>query len=171
MTEVAKLPKTSSDVTELPSAAQVQERLLQAPFHRWLNLKVESLSKEKIVLRATGRTERFHSDDHPVVHGGIIAALLDIAADWALLGYGITPSPTIDQTVNYLRPALDLELTVVGRVIKPGRTISIAEASVFAGGKEVAISRASYATVGNVPLGKPTANRQPSRVQGGGDAA
>lgn len=109
----------------------------------------------------------FNSDDHPVVHGGIIAALLDIAADWALLGYGITPSPTIDQTVNYLRPALDLELTVVGRVIKPGRTISIAEASVFAGGKEVAISRASYATVGNVPLGKPTANRQPSRVQGG----
>lgn len=134
-------------MTQLPNAQELEEQLLQAPFHRWLNLKVESLTDTELVLTAQGRDEWFNSDDRSVVHGGIIAALLDIAADWALVTVGIAPSPTLDQTVNYLRAAQSLDLRVVGRVLKPGRTVSFAEAEVISGGKVVAVSRASYASV------------------------
>lgn len=133
--------------TQLPSASEVESNLLKAPFHRWLNLTVVSVGEGELVLRAQGRDDWFNSDDSGVVHGGIVAALLDIAADWALVTVGIAPSPTIDQTVNYLRPARSTDVQVIGRVVKPGRTVSVAEASVVCDGKVVAVSRASYATV------------------------
>lgn len=131
---------------QLPTPQHLQEQLLAAPFHRWLGLTVESVSAQGVTLRAQGRDEWFNSEDQTVVHGGIIAALLDIAADWALVTVGIKPSPTIDQTVNYLRPATSLDLTIEGSVLKPGRTVSVAEARVLSGGKVVAVTRASYAT-------------------------
>lgn len=146
-TPAASATAPSSTAPQLPTPAELEASLRKAPFHRWLNLSVESLSATELVLVANGSDDWFNSDDRKVVHGGIIAALLDIAADWALVTVGISPSPTIDQTVNYLRPAQSLELRVVGRVLKPGRTVSFAEAEVLSGGKVVAVSRASYASV------------------------
>lgn len=131
---------------ELPTPFALESQLLAAPFHRWLGLTVESVSAQGITLRAKGSEEWFNSEDQTVVHGGIIAALLDIAADWALVTVGIKPSPTIDQTVNYLRPAASLDLIIKGTVLKPGRTVSVAEARVLSGGKVIAVTRASYAT-------------------------
>ncbi|UOQ56967.1 PaaI family thioesterase [Leucobacter allii] len=130
------------------TAAEVEAALLAAPYHRWLGLRVHAFGPEGIELRATVAPEWLNNDEGGVVHGGIIAALLDIAADWALLSRGIAPSPTIDQTVHYLRAAAGEELVVTGVVRKPGRAVSVAEATLTSDGREVAVSRASYATAG-----------------------
>jgi uncharacterized protein (TIGR00369 family) len=86
-------------------------------------------------------------------HGGILAALIDLAADWALVkrtGRGV---PTIDMRVDYHAAAVPGDLTVKGRVIKGGGQFSTAEAHVYdASGKLLASGRGTYFTA---PPAKP----------------
>ena len=66
------------------TAAELEERILTSPFHRWLGLRVVSVSPEELRLSATWREEWENGTTARVTHGGILAALLDLAADWAL---------------------------------------------------------------------------------------
>ncbi len=53
-------------------------------------------------------------------HGGILAALIDVGADWAMvrkLGRGV---PTIDMRVDYHAIALPGDLTIKGKVVRMG---------------------------------------------------
>ena len=67
------------------------------------------------------------------VHGGVLTALADAAAGYAAL----TVSPadkgvlTTELKVNFLRPASGDKLLAKGRVLKPGRTLSICTGDVF----------------------------------------
>lgn len=67
------------------------------------------------------------------VHGGVITALADAAAGYAALtvspkGVGVL---TTELKVNFLRPASGDRLLAKGRVLKPGRTLSICTGDVF----------------------------------------
>jgi uncharacterized protein (TIGR00369 family) len=64
-------------------------------------------------------------------HGGILATLVDLSADWALYtrtGRGV---PTIDLRVDYHRAALPGDLVARGQVVKWGSQFSVAEAQVY----------------------------------------
>ena len=68
-----------------------------------------------------------------IVHGGVLATLVDTATFWAVFlrlpdGCGLV---NIDLKLNYLKPALNGKLTAEGRAIRSGRTISYAEANVL----------------------------------------
>lgn len=58
------------------------------------------------------------------LHGGVIAALMDMTAGQALRGSdeAIKGVSTITMTTNYLEPATG-EITAQGRVVKAGRSI------------------------------------------------
>ena len=128
------------------SAAVVQKLLLQGPYHQWLGLKVEDVTAQSITLTAQFRPEWVVNPTGGYIHGGILAALVDLAADWSLYAATGRGVPTIDLRVDYHRPAKG-NLRVVGTVIKAGRTISTAEARVFdESGKLVASGRGTYAT-------------------------
>ncbi|PFG39664.1 uncharacterized protein (TIGR00369 family) [Georgenia soli] len=134
-----------SGARTLPTAAEVEEQILRSPYHRWLGLRVVELDADRIVLEATAREEWANADGADVVHGGILAGLLDLAADWALVGALGTGVPTIDLTVNYLRAASLGTLRITGRVIRPGRQVSVAEAEIHdAGGRLIAVGRGSF---------------------------
>ena len=88
---------------------------------------------------------------HPKVrytHGGILAALIDLAGDYAIaarLGRGV---PTIDMRIDYHRTALPGPLVARATIIKIGSTVATAEAQVFdEGGKLVASGRGAYLTL------------------------
>jgi uncharacterized protein (TIGR00369 family) len=125
--------------------AEVQRRILRSPYHRWLGLRVTDLTDRGITIEAPWRDEWVSDPDAGTAHGGILAALLDLAADWALVGTIGRPVPTVDLRVDYLRPARAGTLTATGTVVRPGRQVSAAEATVAdADGRVVAVGRGTY---------------------------
>lgn len=77
---------------------------------------------------------------HGFFHAGITATIADSAAGYA--SYSLFPADssvlTSEFKLHLLAPADGERLRAVGKVLKPGRTLTIAEAEVFAlkGGRE-----------------------------------
>jgi uncharacterized protein (TIGR00369 family) len=68
-----------------------------------------------------------------VVHGGVMAALIDTAAFWAVY-FAIEDETkwltSVDLKLNYLAPATDGRLIALGFQVKAGRTLCYADARV-----------------------------------------
>ncbi|WP_127572171.1 PaaI family thioesterase [Georgenia faecalis] len=129
------------------AAADLEERIRTAPFHRWLDVRVLAVTPEELRLAATWRPEWENGTAERSTHGGILAALLDLAADWCLVATQGAPAPTIDFTTHFLRAAGPGDLVVVARPVKLGRSLTVAEAEVLdAAGKRVAVGRGTYAS-------------------------
>src|SRR5438105_3155271 len=134
-------------MSEEISIETVQRLIARAPFHQWLGLEVIALHDDGIELKARWREEWVVNPDRRYTHGGILAALIDLAADWALVkktGRGV---PTIDLRVDYHAAAMPGDLTAKGKVIRMGGQFSCAEAQVFdKDGKLLASGRGTYFT-------------------------
>jgi len=131
----------------LPQARDIEAKLRRGPYHEWLGLKVVSVGEGEIELTATWREEWVVNPEKRYTHGGILAALVDLAADWALVSTTGRGVPTIDLRVDYHRAALPGDLRVKGKVIRFGSQVSSAEAHVYdAHGKLVASGRGVYST-------------------------
>ena len=113
------------------TAQEVEEKLRRGPFHEWLGLKVLSVGDGCIEIEATWREEWVVNPDRKYTHGGILAALVDLVADWALVSKTGRGVPTIDLRVDYHRAAMPGNLIVKGKVIKFGNHFSGSEAQVF----------------------------------------
>ena len=126
---------------------KVQALITRAPFHQWLGLTVISLTDDSIEIAAKWREEWVVNPERRYTHGGVLAALIDLAADWAMVkktGRGV---PTIDMRVDYHSPAMPGDLTLRGRIVRMGGQLSCAEAQVFdAQGKLLASGRGTYFT-------------------------
>src|SRR5258706_1452198 len=133
----------SEDIT----VEKVQALLIRAPYHQWLGLQVLAVHDDGIDLKAAWREEWVVNPDRRYTHGGVLAALVDLAADLALVkrtGRGV---PTLDLRVDYHTAALPGDLTAKGKVIRLGGQFSCAEAQVFdAEGKLLASGRGTYFT-------------------------
>jgi uncharacterized protein (TIGR00369 family) len=84
------------------------------------------------------------SQQHGFVHGGIVSALADTAAGYSALsvmppGTGVL---TVEFKINFVSPAIGDRIIARGRVLKPGRTLVLTQADVFAetAGKEKLIA-------------------------------
>jgi uncharacterized protein (TIGR00369 family) len=133
----------SNDLT----VEKVQALITRAPFHQWLGLEVVALTGDGIELKAKWREEWVVNPERRYTHGGILAALIDLAADWALVKHTGRGVPTIDMRVDYHAAAMPGDLTIKGRAIKAGGQFSTAEAQVYdAAGKLLASGRGTYFT-------------------------
>jgi uncharacterized protein (TIGR00369 family) len=133
----------SSDLT----IEDVQALVTRAPFHRWLGLTVTAVHDDGIELKAKWREEWVVNTERGYTHGGVLAALIDLAADWAMVKQTGRGAPTIDLRVDYHRPALRGDLIARGEVIRSGRQFATAEAQIFdAEGKLLASGRGTYLT-------------------------
>ena len=126
---------------------KVEEMILRAPYHRWLGLKVTALHDDGIELAATWREEWVVNKERRYTHGGVLAALVDLAADWAMVtrtGRGV---PTVDLRVDYHSAAMPGDLVCKGKVVRMGGQVSTAEAHIFdQAGKLLASGRGTYFT-------------------------
>lgn len=121
----------------------------RSPFHRLIGLELLRASQEEVELRLPWRPEFRRSDGSDWYHGGVISALIDIAGDYAIAARLGRWVPTIDLRVDYLRPALEGNLTAVARAVKVGRTVGVADVELRdAQGAVVAVGRAAYSTAG-----------------------
>lgn len=129
------------------TAAKVEEMILTRPFHQWLGLKVLAVGDDSIEIKATWREEWVVNPQGGYTHGGILAALVDLTADWAMIKKLGRPAPTVDMRVDYHNPAMKGDLTCTGKIVKLGSQFSCAEASIFdEKGKLLASGRGTYFT-------------------------
>jgi uncharacterized protein (TIGR00369 family) len=110
---------------------RVQQLITRSPFHQWLGLRVLKVEEDLIEVKATWREEWIVNPDKRYTHGGILAALVDLAADWALFSRTRRGVPTLDMRIDYHRAALPGDLTASGRVVKWGSQFSVAEGQVM----------------------------------------
>ena len=100
-----------------------------------------------IELTATWREEWVVNPDRGYTHGGILATLVDLTADWAMVSKTGRGVPTVDLRVDYHRAAMPGVLTVRGEIVNFGRQFSVAEAKVFDHeGRLLASGRGTYLT-------------------------
>ena len=124
---------------------ELQERITLAPFHQWLDIRVSEVNEDDIRINVPWRQEFIVNPKRGYAHGGILATLIDIAADYALAVKIGTPVPTVDLRVDYHRAAMPGELTVKARVLNLGRTFSTAEAMIYdSDGRLLASGRGVY---------------------------
>jgi uncharacterized protein (TIGR00369 family) len=126
---------------------RAQALITRAPYHQWLGLKVVALHDDGIQLTAAWREEWVVNPERRYTHGGVLAALIDLGADWAMLKKLGRAVPTIDMRVDYHAPAMPGDLTIHGKVVRMGGQFSTAEAHVSdAQGKLLASGRGTYFT-------------------------
>lgn len=118
-----------------------------SPFHRLIGLELVRAQEGEVEMRLPWRDEFRRSDGSDWYHGGVISALIDIAGDYAIASKLGRWVPTIDLRVDYLRPALEGDLTALARAVKVERTVGVADVELRdAKGAMVAVGRCAYST-------------------------
>jgi uncharacterized protein (TIGR00369 family) len=129
------------------SLERMQELLDGSPFIHLLRMRAVSLDRDRqqVVISMPLSPEYERHTGTGQFHGGVLATLIDVAGDFALvilLGGGV---PTINLRIDYLRPAGGGSLTATASVRRAGRTIGVVDIDVTDGtGKLVAIGRGCY---------------------------
>ena len=122
-------------------------RFDHSPFMRFLGLTLVRSEPGLVEVSLPFREEFMRQDGSDWYHGGVISALADIVGDYAVITQTGVGVPTIDLRVDYLRPARRGDLVGVGRTVRVGKTVSIADVEIRdATGTLVAIGRAVYAS-------------------------
>ena len=126
---------------------QVQKLLDDSPYIGFMKLEVISmnLEEDKIVIRMPMRPEFERRRGTGQYHGGAIAALIDIAGDYAVVmkvGGGV---PTINFRVDFLRPGTNTSLTATASTRRLGRSVAVVDVDVHDDdGKLCAVGRGTY---------------------------
>jgi uncharacterized protein (TIGR00369 family) len=137
----------------MPQATMTREKLERyledSPFQKALGLRLETFdpAAQTLTLRSVYGPQVERTVGSGQYHGGVIASLIDIAGDFALiaiLGFGV---PTINLRVDYLRPALNNDLLAVAQVRRAGRTVGVVDIDVKdVTGRLIALGRGCYGT-------------------------
>lgn len=98
------------------------------PMHMAMQLKAIAFDHALVSLK----TDTCHLQPYGIVHGGVLATLIDTATFWAAFlrlphEDGLV---NVDLKLNYLKPVVGGTLTATGRCIRAGRSLSYAEAGV-----------------------------------------
>jgi len=134
------------------TADELQQLLTRGPFNRWLNFTVLNVDGGGIEVKAAWREEWIVNPDRRYTHGGILCAIIDVAADYAIAARLGRPVPTIDLRVDYHKAAMPGDLIARARVVRLGSQYSTAEASLYdKDGELVASGRGTYFTASARP--------------------
>lgn len=106
------------------------EKVNTSPFPRHLRMTLNFISLDRATVKL--ETAQCHLQPFGIVHGGVMAALIDTATFWSAFlrlpeDAGLV---NIDLKLNYLKSIASGTMAAEGRCIRAGRSINYAEASV-----------------------------------------
>lgn len=110
---------------------KLMETVNTSPFPNHLRMRLVSISLDQATVKLV--TGQCHLQPFGIVHGGVMATLIDTATFWSAFlrlpeDDGLV---NIDLKLNYLKSIVSGVITAEGRCIRAGRSISYAEASVM----------------------------------------
>lgn len=116
-----------------PNEAYIEkliEMVNTSPFPSHLRMKLDTISLDQATVKL--ETAQCHLQPFGIVHGGVMATLIDTATFWSVFlrlpeDAGLV---NIDLKLNYLKSIASGIMTAKGRCIRAGRSINYAEASV-----------------------------------------
>jgi uncharacterized protein (TIGR00369 family) len=125
-------PQTEVPMT-VAAANYLRESIMHVPFHQWLRPEVSAVEEDDsgVVIRLPLRPEFRRDPNDPAIHGGIIAALIDIAGHAAIAARTRHGIPTVDIRIDYLRMAAGKEVLAKAKTVKFGRTLGVVDVSVI----------------------------------------
>ena len=98
---------------------------------RTLGATLETVESGTVTI--TCRFNEGLTQQHGLLHGGVMASLVDAACGYAALS--VMPADrevlTVEFKINFIDPANTDRLIAVGQVLKAGRTLTVCEGSVF----------------------------------------
>ena len=117
---------------------RIQEAFNRVPFAHLLKLELGEMKRGEATLHVEVRDEL--RQNNGIVHGGVIASLVDTAAAFAILTLleRDQTSTTVDLTVHYLLPLLEGRATAQARVIRAGRRIIVVAVNVLTESQAIA---------------------------------
>jgi uncharacterized protein (TIGR00369 family) len=111
--------------------AALQASVRDAPYPNLIGMTLEEIAFDRCRIGLV--LDPRHMQPFGVVHGGVLATLVDTATFWA--GYLRLPAGTglvnVDLKLNYLKAVMRGTLRAEGRCLRAGRQVSVTEASVF----------------------------------------
>ena len=109
----------------------VQDIVHTAPYPKLIGLTIAALDIDRCRIELTLRHD--HMQPFGIVHGGVLATLIDTATFWA--AFMRLPEDSglvnVDLKLNYLKAVTRGHLRAEGRCLRAGRQISYTVASVF----------------------------------------
>lgn len=129
-------------------------------FNKVLGIEIESLSFDEAKLRFDNRPELMGNFVHESLHGGVVAAALDLTG--GVVAYlsvlkameGKTPQDkaerlanvgTIDLRIDYLRPGVGEHFVATGTALRSGRKVTVARMDLHNdGGEHIAAATGTY---------------------------
>ena len=101
-------------------------------FRKWMGLEYRVMEDGKAIVRMPLRAEMYNNRD--VAHGGVVAALADVAMGTAAAGGNydtrMRPMVTGEFKLNYLAPARGQVLTATAEVVRAGSRMSVVRCEV-----------------------------------------
>ncbi len=111
--------------------AALQQSVRNAPYPALIGMTLADIGFDSCRIELT-IAER-HLQPFAIVHGGVLATLIDTATFWA--GFLRLPEDAgmvnVDLKLNYLKAVSQGVLRAEGRCLRAGRVISYAEASIY----------------------------------------
>lgn len=107
---------------------RIAKALNSVPFAKLLGIKLDSIEPGRATLSLLIREE--FRQNAGIVHGGVIASLIDSATAFAILPL-LKPderTTTIDLTISYLRPLISGSMVATANVRRYGRRVVVVSA-------------------------------------------
>jgi uncharacterized protein (TIGR00369 family) len=136
----------TSDVDQL---ARLRTEMERPPYHAVLRPQPVAVETDStVIIRLPYRPEFRRAPDEPGYHGGVIAALIDLAGHAAVAILVGRMVPTVDLRIDYLRAAPGTDLIARGKVLRAGRSIARADVEISDEANNlIAVGRGTYSTL------------------------
>jgi uncharacterized protein (TIGR00369 family) len=137
-------------MSDADALARLRAEMERPPYHAVLRpepVAVDSAAGT-VVIRLPYRDEFRRAPDEAGYHGGVIAALIDLAGHAAVAVTVGRMVPTIDLRIDYLRAPAGGDLTARGKLLRAGRSIARADVEILDDKENVvAVGRGTYSTL------------------------
>ena len=121
---------STSQLTET-QRKRIEDALSTVPFAKLLGIKLDAIEAGEATLSLRIRED--FKQNAGVVHGGVIASLIDSATAFAILPL-LNPderTTTVDLTISYLRPLVAGVVIARAKVLRAGRRMIATSAELF----------------------------------------
>ena len=122
---------------------RIEDALSTVPFAKLLGIKLDSVEPGDATLSLQIRDD--FKQNAGVVHGGVIASLIDSATAFAIIPLlnADERTTTVDLTISYLRPLTAGSMVARAKVLRAGKRLIVVSAELFDDGRNLAATALS----------------------------
>jgi uncharacterized protein (TIGR00369 family) len=133
---------STSTLTE-SQRKRIEDALSTVPFAKLLGIKLDAIEPGDATLSLQIRDD--FKQNVGVVHGGVIASLIDTATAFAILPLlnADERTTTVDLTISYLRPLTAGSMVARAKVLRAGKRLIVVSAELFDDGRTLAATALS----------------------------